>query len=57
MVIGSFAEGRCGFGAAPARDSIMLFSVVFIFKLLVVVFVSRKSYISAIDVWYIGKGR
>jgi hypothetical protein len=24
-VIGSFAEGRCGFGAAPARDSIMLF--------------------------------
>jgi hypothetical protein len=50
LVIGSFAEGRCGFGAALARDSIMLFLVVFIFKLLILIFMSRKPYISTNDV-------
>jgi hypothetical protein len=45
LVIGSFAEGRCGFGAALARDSIMLFLVFLFFKLMMLIFVSRKPYI------------
>ena len=50
LVIGSSEEGAVDFGAALARDSIMLFLVVLIFKLLVVVFMGRKPYISTNDV-------
>jgi hypothetical protein len=49
-VIGSSEEGAVDFGAALARDSIMLFLVFLFFKLLILIFMSRKFYISAIDV-------
>jgi hypothetical protein len=50
LVIGSSEEGAVDFGAALARDSIMLFLAYSSFRLLILVFVCRKSYISAIDV-------
>jgi len=50
LVIGSSEEGAVDFGTALARDSIMLFLGCSSFRLLTLVFMSRKPYISAIDV-------
>jgi hypothetical protein len=50
LVIGSSEEGAGDFGAALARDSIMLFLVCSSFMLLILVLVYRKPHISAIDV-------
>jgi hypothetical protein len=50
LVIGSSAEDAVDFGAAPARDSIMLFLDHSSFKLVVLFFMGRKPYISTNDV-------
>jgi hypothetical protein len=50
LVIGSFAEERCGFRRCPRQRLDILFLVYSSFGLMILVFVSRKFYISANDV-------
>jgi hypothetical protein len=50
LVIGPSAEDAVDFGAGPARDSIMLFLGHSSFRRMVLVFMSRKPYISTNDV-------
>jgi hypothetical protein len=46
LVIGSFAEGRCGFWRWPRQRLDLLFLDYSSFRLVVLVFMSRKPYIS-----------